>query len=152
MTINNIAWSFNKDCYTDPQAFDLAVSQYQRDIYDDQNRWKPSEIVFNVPELQIQYTAWVSGPQHLLENEALSQDDLNAFDGEPEADEYGYQVEIVAKLMADNGKHFTALEFLYKVHNQQANKELGDHVFFEGTDSKPQMISGLPTYYIACGS
>lgn len=52
----------------------------------------------------------------------------------------------------DNGENFTALEFLFKSHNQQANKELGDHVFFEGTDEDPNIIDGLPLCYIACGS
>ena len=50
------------------------------------------------------------------------------------------------------GKIFTALEFLMKAHNQMSNKELGDHVFFEGTDETPEIIDGLPTCYIACGS
>ncbi|MNT20123.1 hypothetical protein D3C72_1554210 [compost metagenome] len=77
-------------------------------------------------------------------------DHEDIFDEEPEDD--GYQVEIIAKFKADNGKNFTALEFLMKTHNQQVNKELGDHVFFEGIDDHPTIVEGVPTYYIACGS
>ncbi len=41
------------------------------------------------------------------------------------------QVEIYARLKADNGQYFTTEELLFKLHNLMANKELGDHVFFE---------------------
>ena len=54
-------------------------------------------------------------------------------------------------LKADNGKYFTNLELMTKVHNQQANKELGDHVFFEGMDLDDE-IDGIPVFYVACGS
>lgn len=149
MTLNNIAWSFSSKLYKNYEGFNQEVTEYQKRIYETDERWKPNEIVFDFPVLQIQYTAWITKPSDLLENEALIDDDENIFEEEPDEDEY--QVEIVAKLKADNGKNFTALEFLMKAHNQQANKELGDHVFFEGTDD-PAIIDDLPTCYIACGS
>lgn len=151
MTLNNIAWSFTEEYYSDKEKFNKEVIEYQDDI-SDKNNWVPDEIVFDVPELQIQYMAWIYEPGDLLENETLIDEDKDVFDEEPDEDEDGYQVEIIAKLKADNGKNFTALEFLLKTHNQQANKELGDHVFFEGTDEEPVIVDGLPTYYIACGS
>ena len=45
-----------------------------------------------------------------------------------------WQVEIMAHLVADNGTYFTREELLFKLHNLMANKELGDHVFFEGIE------------------
>ena len=42
-----------------------------------------------------------------------------------------WQVEIYARFKADNGQYFTTEEILFKIHNLMANKELGDHVFFE---------------------
>lgn len=42
-----------------------------------------------------------------------------------------WQVEIYARFKADNGQYFTTEEILFKIHNTMANKELGDHVFFE---------------------
>lgn len=150
MTLNNIAWSFSEEFYTDAVKFNQDVAQYQENIYKDKSRWVKDEIVIEAPEIQIQYMAWVYSPEDLLDNERLIEEDEDAFD--EEADEDGYQVEILSTLKADNGKYFTALEFLMKTHNQQANKELGDHVFFEGIDEMPQITDGLPTYYIACGS
>ncbi len=87
-----------------------------------------------------------------MENESLIPDDENAFDEEADEDDGYYQVEVLAHLKADNGQYFTALEFLMKAHNQQVNKELGDHVFFEGTDENPEAVDGFPTCFIACGS
>lgn len=150
MTLNDIAWSFSNKLYADTEKFDQEVSAYQKRIYKSDEKWKPEEIVFNVPELNIQYEAWISKPGELLANETLI-DEEDAFD-EENSDEGLYQVEIVARLQADNGEYFTASEFLMKAHNQQANKELGDHVFFEGTDEDPAIVDGLPLCYIACGS
>lgn len=150
MTLNKIAWRFSTESYQDYELFNQEVIQYQKNIYEMDDKWKPDEIVFDYPEIQIQYMAWIYEPSELLENETLIEDDKDVFDDEP--DEDGYQVEILAHLKADNGKNFTALEFLMKAHNQQANKELGDHVFFEGTDEQPNIIDGMPVCYIACGS
>lgn len=149
-TLNKIAWSFSSKIYTDAEAFNQDVVQYQKDIYATAEGWNPNEVVLDAPEVQIQYEAWIMKPTDLLENDHLTSDDENIFDKEPEDE--GYQVEIMAKLKAANGKNFTALEFLMKAHNQQANKELGDHVFFEGIDGEPTLVEGVPTYYIACGS
>ncbi len=150
MTLNEIAWSFSDKFYSDIEKFNIEVTKYQKNIYDSDDNWKPNEIVFDFPELQIQYEAWVTGADDLLENETLI-DEEDAFD-EDNSEDGMFQVEITAKLKADNGKNFTALEFLFKAHNQQANKDLGDHVFFEGTDDEPEIYDGLPTCYIACGS
>jgi len=152
-TLNKIAWTFSAKFYTDTEEFNQEVIDYQNLIYKTNENWKPNEVVFDVPELQIQYMAWVKGASDLLENETLIEEDRDVFEEEPyEEEDDMYQVELLAKLTADNGKHFTALEFLLKTHNQQVNKELGDHVFFEGTDEKPILIEGIPTCYIACGS
>lgn len=151
-TLNKIAWQFNKQKYTDAAAFNQDVSQYQKDIYKDETRWLPNEKVFALPELQIQYMAWLKSADDLLDNETLIPEDQQAFDEEPDEEDGYYQVEVLARLTADNGRYFTALEFLLKAHNQQVNKELGDHVFFEGTDEHPTLVNGLPTCFIACGS
>ncbi len=152
MTLNKIAWSFSKKNYLNLEEFNKEVTEYQIIIHKTDQDWKPNEVVFDFPEIQIQYMAWVNGPDNLLENERLIEEDEDVFDDEDNAEDGFYQVEILAKLKADNGKNFTALEFLMKAHNQQANKELGDHVFFEGTDAQPEVNDGLPTCYIACGS
>ena len=149
-TLNQIAWSFSSEAYTDAALFDEEVMQYQKDIFGSAERWNPNEIVLNASAVQIQYEAWIMKPSDLLENERLISEDEDIFDGE--ADDEGYQVEIVAQFKADNGQNFSALEFLMKAHNQQANKELGDHVFFEGIAEEPTEVDGVPTYYIACGS
>lgn len=149
MTLNNIYWSFSSKNYSNSEEFNQEVIEYQKSLDKTGEDWKPNELVFDFPELQIQYEAWITKPSDLLENETLIDGDKNVFEERPGEE---HQVEIVAKLKADNEKNFTALEFLVKAHNQQANKELGDHVFFEGTDENPEIIDGLPTVYIACGS
>jgi tetratricopeptide (TPR) repeat protein len=149
-TLNNIAWNFSSKIYTDTEAFNADVRKYQEVIFKTAEDWKPNEIAFDFPQLQIQYEAWIGGPEDLLPNETLIDED-GTFE-ENNSDGGFFQVELVAKLIADNGKHFSALEFLFKTHNQMANKELGDHVFFEGTEAQLPIMEGLPICYISCGS
>ena len=150
MTLNDIAWSFSSIIYTSKEEFSKAITDYQIAIFQTDEKWKPNETAFDFPELQIQYEAWITGSEKLLNNETLL-DEEDAFD-EDNSDEGMFQVEIAAHLHADNGENFTALEFLFKTHNQLANKDLGDHVFFEGTDESPQIVDGLPLCYTICGS
>jgi len=151
MILNKIAWSFTNEFFKDTEKFNQAVNQYQMKIFKSENCWKPDEVVFDFPEIIIQYMAWVKGPEDLLENEKLIEDDEDVFD-DNNTEDGEFQVEILAKLKANN-KYFTALEFLQKTHNQQANKELGDHIFFEGTDENPKINEeGIPVCYISCGS
>ena len=150
MTLNDISWSFSSKTYTSQEEFNQEIIDYQKTIFKTDEKWKPNEIVFNFPELNIQYEAWITDASQLLNNETLL-DEEDAFH-QDNSDEGMFQVEVVSHLKADNGENFTALEFLFKTHNQQANKELGDHVFFEGTDEDPNIIDGLPLCYIACGS
>ncbi len=150
MTLNDIAWSFSSKSYTSKEEFSKAITDYQIAIFQKDEKWKPNETAFDFPELQIQYEAWITGSEQLLNNETLL-DEEDAFD-EDNSDEGMFQVEIAAHLHADNGENFTALEFLFKTHNQLANKDHGDHVFFEGTDESPQIVDSLPLCYIICGS
>jgi len=150
MTLNTISWTFGSTSYSDAAKFNKEVSDYQKLIHDDESRWKPDEIMCKHPQLKIQYTAWITKPSDLHDNEVLINDDKDVFEKYP--DEQEHQVEIVATIKADNGQNISAQEFLMKTHNQQANKELGDHVFFEGIDENPKMINGIQTYFIACGS
>ena len=52
-------------------------------------------------------------------------------------------------------------ELLFKLHNLMANKELGDHVFFEGIEYEGHECEGyglidnedsIPVFFIVCGS
>ncbi len=150
MLLNNILWSFNDNHYPDMDTFNKDVIQYQKDIRETDEHWKPNEIVFGFPELKIQYFAWVTGPEELAENERLIEEDKDVFEKYPEEDEH--QVEILADLKADNGKNFTTLELLMKIHNQMTSKYLGDHIFFEGLSESSEKIDGIPTFHIYCGS
>lgn len=145
MTLNRIVWIFTKEYYTDTEKFNQKVAAFQMNP----NEWNLTEIVFNLPELQIQYTCWA--PADLLENETLIGEVPGVF-FEVEPGKKIYKVEVLATLKAENGASFTALAFLMKAHNQQADKALGDHYIFEGIDEEPEIVNGIPTFFIACGS
>lgn len=75
MTLNKIAWSFSKKNYLSLEEFNKEVTEYQIIIHKTDQDWKPNEVVFDFPEIQIQYMAWVNGSDDLLENERLIEED-----------------------------------------------------------------------------
>ena len=146
--LNNIYWSFSKKYYNTVEEFKKDIEEYNLSC-ENEKEWRLDELVVDEPKIEMQYMAWVV-PEHILPNEELMEDD-DIFEEEPDDDEYGYQVELAATLLPDNGKGFLGYELLMKVHNQQANKELGDHVFYEGTEIE-RGEDGKAILPIYCGS
>lgn len=110
------------------------------------------------PEILVLYEAWIESISQLYGNERLNEQDELL---EEYKEDGMWQVEIMAYLKSDNGKFFTVDEFLFKLQNLMANKELGDHVFFEGIDYVGHECEGnglidnedgIPVFYVACGS
>jgi hypothetical protein len=144
----DIPWTFGQKTYTDEHDFFEAVKEYLEDIGVSTEGWKKDRIAIDAPRIYIQYEAWVKGEDDLLPNESLV--DEEEFD-EEYAEDGMFQVEIYAFLEGENGQNFTAVELLMKTHNQQANKELGDHIYFEGLDKFGEE-NGIPVYFVSCGS
>ncbi|MNN30992.1 hypothetical protein D3C81_1446600 [compost metagenome] len=48
--------------------------------------------------------------------------------------------------------HFTALDLLYQLEQQIAQKELGDHSYLERLDAIEKDQGGIPMFYLTCGS
>ena len=75
----------------------------------------------------------------------------NFFNDSPDEDGF-YQAIIVAELHSGDSSSFGALELLWLIHNTLANKDLGDHIFFEGFDIEGYEEDGTPLLFINCGS
>ena len=148
--LSKIAWSFGSKNFKNIEDFNKEISQYQKDIMKDRACWNPEEIVIKSPNVDIQFEAWLKGPDDILENETLLEEE-DFFEDEDNSDGEHFQAEILARFNADNGKYFTALELMYKLHKQMQSKELGDHVFFEGLSSY-ESDDDVPGFYLNCGS
>lgn len=150
--LRNVYWTFSRENYADTRAFNDAVSRYNRELNADLGRpndhWQPDSIVINAPACYIRYEAWFAEAPELQANEQFADPDF--------LDELGdgdyHESEILARLDADNGTNISALEFLYKAQQQMADKDMGDHVFFEGAALEEEAHQGLPVYAIYCGS
>ena len=148
MALNDVMWTFSKKIYESTEEFNKDIEAYYDQMREYVDReWNPNEVAVNQPEIYVDYEAWIKEKEDLLENETADEEELS----EEYAEDGYFQVDVRALLKADNGKYFTNLELMTKVHNQQANKELGDYVFFEGMDLDDE-IDGIPVFYIACGS
>ena len=148
MALNDVMWTFSKKIYESTEEFDKDIKEYydrMREYVD--REWKPDEIAVKQSEIYVDYEAWIKGKEDLLENETTDEEELS----EEYAEDGYFQVDVRALLKADNGKYFTNLELMTKVHNQQANKELGDHVFYEGSEVEREE-DGVARTYIYCGS
>lgn len=149
--LSDIVWAFNRKPYDSQIDFDREIECYQKDILKSKAYWKGDDLVINEPEIEIMYEAWIRGLDDLKSNEELHEDEADVFD-ESNGEDGFFQVEISARLQAANGRSFSALDILYQMEHQLSNKELGDHIFFEGFRRAQDYNGPLPLYYMICGS
>ena len=152
-TYDVVHWVFNKQTYSREEfskEYNENVKKYVDDEADDDDRLEE-------PEILVTYEAWIESEDQLFDNERVTDEELL----EEDKEDGMWQVEIMAHLVADNGTYFTREELLFKLHNLMANKELGDHVFFEGIEYEGHECEGyglidnedgIPVFYTCCGS
>ena len=153
-TYDEVHWVFNKHTYNREEfskEYNKVVEKYvDEDQADDDDRLEE-------PEILVTYEAWIESVDQLFNNERVTDEELL----EDDKEDGMWQVEIMAHLVADNGTYFTREELLFKLHNLMANKELGDHVFFEGIEYEGHECEGyglidnedgIPVFYTCCGS
>lgn len=152
-TYDVVHWVFNKQTYSREEfskEYNENVKKYVDDEADDDDR-------LEAPEILVTYEAWIESEDQLFDNERVTDEELL----EEDKEDGMWQVEIMAHLVADNGTYFTREELLFKLHNLMANKELGDHVFFEGIEYEGHECEGyglidnedsIPVFFIVCGS
>ena len=153
-TYDAVHWVFNKQTYSREEfskEYNKIVEKYvDDDQADDDDRLEE-------PEILVTYEAWIESEDQLFDNERVTDEELL----EEDKEDGMWQVEIMAHLVADNGTYFTREELFFKLHNLMANKELGDHVFFEGIEYEGHECEGyglidnedgIPVFFIVCGS
>ena len=153
-TYDEVHWVFNKHTYSREEfskEYNKAVEKYV-----DEDKADNDDILAE-PEILVTYEAWIESTDQLFDNERVTDEELF----EEDKEDGMWQVEIMAHLVADNGTYFTREELLFKLHNLMANKELGDHVFFEGIEYEGHECEGyglidnedgIPVFYTCCGS
>ena len=147
----HVAWRFQRKRYRHIEEFEKEVNLYQKDTLENRNRWNPNQIVVEHSEIEVCYLVWIRSMEDLKENEYLLDDEADAF-CDDNVDNGYYQVELCARLKSSNGRYFTALDLLYQLEEQLFEKELGDHIFFEGLDAIEKDEEGIPMFYLSCGS
>lgn len=147
--LSKVVWCFSDKKHEDLELFNKKVAKYNHEIMGNENVWDAEKMVALSEKIDIYYTAWITGPEDILPNEELCEED-DFFEDEDNSDGDHFQAEIKMTLEANNQKYFLAGELLFKIHNQFANKELGDHTFFEGLS---ELEGGNQhKFYIHCGS
>ena len=153
-TYDEVHWVFNKHTYNREEfskEYDKVVEKY---VDEDQTN---NDDILGEPEILVTYEAWIESVDQLFDNERVTDEELL----EDDKEDGMWQVEIMAHLVADNDTYFTREELLFKLHNLMANKELGDHVFFEGIEYEGHECEGyglidnedgIPVFYTCCGS
>ena len=153
-TYDEVHWVFNKHTYSREEfskEYNTVVEKYIDEYQVD------NDDILDEPEILVTYEAWIESEDQLFDNERVTDEELL----EDDKEDGMWQVEIMAHLVADNGTYFTREELLFKLHNLMANKELGDHVFFEGIEYEGHECEGyglidnedgIPVFYTCCGS
>ena len=168
-TIKNLFDKKNSKITTEGKDIE-DVNEYEEDNYPtyDAVHWVFNKQTYSREEFSKEYNkivekyvdddeAWIESEDQLFDNERVTDEELL----EEDKEDGMWQVEIMAHLVADNGTYFTREELLFKLHNLMANKELGDHVFFEGIEYEGHECEGyglidnedgIPVFFIVCGS
>lgn len=126
--LTSVYWAFSNQEYVSNDAFTLDIINY---IKDNKANWNPNGIAINSRKVCIVYEAFITGIEQLRSNETVI--DMSYLDEECRIDGV-FQTDIKAYLTADNGKYFTNVELLRKIHNQLAYKDLGNNESFEGLE------------------
>lgn len=149
----DVNWIFDKHDYS-AEEFEAKFNEKMTQRLGE--NWRETEC--NAPieeaEILVTYEAWIESLEQLYDNECLTDDYEELL--EEEKEDGMWQVDIRAHLKADNGKSFSVQEIVWKLQKLMANKELGDHVFFEGIDyegsSSDYTEHEVPMFYVVCGS
>lgn len=126
--LTSVYWAFSNQEYVSNDAFTLDIINY---IEDNKENWNPNGIAINSRKVCIVYEAFITGIEQLRSNETVI--DMSYLDEECRIDGV-FQTDIKVYLTADNGKYFTNVELLRKIHNQLAYKDLGNNESFEGLE------------------
>ena len=126
--LTSVYWAFSNQEYVSNDAFTLDIINY---IEDNKANWNPNGIAINSRKICIVYEAFITGIEQLRSNETVI--DMSYLDEECRIDGV-FQTDIKVYLTADNGKYFTNVELLRKIHNQLAYKDLGNNESFEGLE------------------
>jgi len=143
--LTQIIWGFTHNEYNSNEAFTKDVVDY---IEDNRENWVPNRIAVKACSLNIVYEAFITGIEQLRTNETVL--DMSTLDEEYRIDGV-FQTDIKAHLIADNGKYFTNVELLRKIHNQLAFKDLGGNEFLEGLEYV-DTDGSTPVYRLMTGS
>ena len=143
--LTSVYWAFSNQEYVSNDAFTLDIINY---IEDNKANWNPNGIAINSRKICIVYEAFITGIEQLRSNETVI--DMSYLDEECRIDGV-FQTDIKAYLTADNGKYFTNVELLRKIHNQLAYKDLGNNESFEGLEYV-DTDGGTSVYRLMTGS
>ena len=143
--LTQIIWQFTPNEYVSNEAFTKDIIDY---IEDNRENWVPNRIAVKTSSLNIVYEAFITGIEQLRSNETVL--DMSTLDEDCRIDGV-FQTDIKAHLIADNGKYFTNVELLRKIHNQLAFKDLGGNEFLEGLEYV-DADGSTPVYRLMTGS
>ena len=145
--LDDVLWAFNDNVYKSLQNFWLSVYDYNSDMENNLDDFTPHATIFNTKKVKVIYEAYIKDETALWEYEKLINPDVL---NEPEPDGT-YYAQIIAECESyDN--YFGAIELLYWIHNSISNKDLGDHIFFEGIELEGYEDDGTPVVSVILGS
>ncbi len=146
--LDNVEWAFNNRFYGSLMTFWEEVKGYNASIENDIEDFTPFATIFSNSKVMLMYETHIRSKEDLLENERLLNPDTLNY---PEDDGF-FHAQILAELVSEDREYFGALNLLRHIHNTLSNKELGDHIFFEGFDVESFQEDGTPVIYLHLGS
>lgn len=147
--LNQIYWAFTPNKYESLMNFNVDLQTYNEELGNNLVDFKPFTAIFDSSNVKVIYDAYIKSKDDLLENEILLMEE-ETFSQQPE--DGFYYAKILATLNSGIESNFGSLHLLLDIHNTIANKELGDHIFFEGLEVQGYEEDGTPVVYLLLGS
>lgn len=146
--LDNVAWAFNNQYYGSLMTFWEDIKAYNTSIENDLEDFAPFATIFGSTKVKLMYDTYIKSEKDLLENEILLNPDTFST---PESNGMFF-AQILTELVSEDREYFGALNLLLHIHNSLFNKELGDHIFFEGFLLESYQDDGTPVIYLRLGS
>jgi len=141
----DVKWTFSSKIFENIAAFSEEINNYNHN----NKKWQPDKVVFDYSKLKIKYFAWIHNSEDpcILINEVI-----NKNYSLKNKEENCYKMNFIATLETENNMCFTAIELMYKIHQQLANKNLGNYIFYAGfVNTNTNNTDDVPCYLLANG-
>lgn len=152
--LDHVSWHFDGTKFDVQEDFNEAITEWNHGLAEDCSEdglifeWNPSEIIIDQPKIRVEYSYSLEKSYILFPEERITPYFKRKLLAAPNGQKV--YIRLMAELTADNGRNFSTLEVMYKLHKLHANKIR--EYYFEGFYAVGIDKDGVPVYRLSVGT